>query len=122
MIFSRTLELLYALSRTPTGPPEAVTMVEQKVGLCLIAASNAKSSGVTRPLSPQTLTRKCGLFVRADNHHPMLKAFTDLVLELFEKRVVGPLKGSCARFQGFSGLCGLAFSHKGQSCKKNAIP
>lgn len=63
------------------GPHEAVTMVEQKVGLCLLGASNAKPSVVSRPLLPQTLTRKCGLFVREDNRHPALKGFIDLVLE-----------------------------------------
>ncbi len=63
------------------GPPEAVTMVENKVGICLIAASNAKPSVVSKPLSPQTLTRRCGLFVREDNRHPALKSFVDLLRE-----------------------------------------
>ncbi|MEI9978221.1 MAG: LysR substrate-binding domain-containing protein [Edaphobacter sp.] len=63
------------------GPHEAITMVEQKVGICLLAASNARPSVVSRPLLPQTLTRKCGLFVREDNRHPALKSFVALLLE-----------------------------------------
>ncbi len=65
------------------GPPEAVVMAEHKVGICLLAASNirAKSSVVAKPLSPQTLTRRCGLFVRQDNRHPVLKSFVDLILQ-----------------------------------------
>lgn len=63
------------------GPHEAITMVEQKVGLCLVAVSSAKPSVVSKPLLPQTLTRKCGLFVREDSRHPALKAFVDLLLE-----------------------------------------
>lgn len=63
------------------GPHEAITMVEQRVGLCMVATSNAKPSVVSRPLLPQTLKRKCGLFVREDNRHPALKGFIDLVLE-----------------------------------------
>ncbi len=63
------------------GPHEAITMVEQKVGICILAASNAKPTVVAKPLLPQTLTRKCGLFVREDNRHPALKSFVDLILE-----------------------------------------
>ncbi len=63
------------------GPHEAITMVEQRVGLCMVAVSNAKPSVVSKPLLPQTLKRRCGLFVREDNRHPALKQFVDLVLE-----------------------------------------
>jgi LysR family transcriptional regulator, benzoate and cis,cis-muconate-responsive activator of ben and cat genes len=63
------------------GPHEAITMVEQKVGICMVAVSNAKPSVISRPLLPQTLTRKCGLFVREDNRHPALKSFINLLLE-----------------------------------------
>jgi DNA-binding transcriptional LysR family regulator len=62
------------------GPPEAVRMVEQGMGISLLAASNARASMAVKPLSPQTLTRKCGLFLREDNRHPALKAFVDLLL------------------------------------------
>lgn len=65
------------------GPPEAVAMVEQKVGICFLTASNirAKASVVARSLSPQTLTRKYALFLREDNRHSALKSFVDLILE-----------------------------------------
>jgi len=63
------------------GPPEAITMVQQKVGLCLVAACNATSSVISKPLFPQTLKRRCGLFVRDDNRHPAVKGFVDLILE-----------------------------------------
>lgn len=63
------------------GPHEAITMVEQKVGLCLVAACNARSSIISKILLPQTLKRRCGLFVRDDNRHPALKVFIDLLLE-----------------------------------------
>jgi len=61
--------------------PEAVTMVEHKMGLCMVAASAvSRPSVVGRPLTPRTLIRKCGLFVREENRHPTLKAFVDKVL------------------------------------------
>jgi len=69
------------------GPPEAVVMVEQKVGLCLLAPSDISRASVTgKPLTPRTLTRKYGLFVREDNDHAALKSFVDLALEKFAKR------------------------------------
>lgn len=63
------------------GPHEAITMVEQKVGLCLVAACNATSSVISKLLFPQTLKRRCSLFVRDDNRHPAVKGFVDLILE-----------------------------------------
>ncbi|MGD0939541.1 MAG: LysR family transcriptional regulator [Terracidiphilus sp.] len=61
--------------------PEAVTMVEHKMGLCMVAASAvSRPSVVGRPLTPRTLIRKCGLFVREENRHPTLKAFVDKIL------------------------------------------
>jgi DNA-binding transcriptional LysR family regulator len=70
------------------GPPEAEKMVEQQVGLCLLSPSNCRGEMVVaKPLTPQTLTRKCGLFVREDNRHPALKAFVDLLLEATARRL-----------------------------------
>ncbi len=65
------------------GPPEAVAMVEHRVGVCLLAGSHirAKASVVATPVSPQTVTRKYGLFVREDNRHSALKSFINLILE-----------------------------------------
>jgi DNA-binding transcriptional LysR family regulator len=69
------------------GPPEAIVMVEQNLGICLLTNSDIfKPSVVGKRLVPQTLTRKWGLFVREDNRHPTLKAFMDLVLERIGKR------------------------------------
>jgi hypothetical protein len=51
------------------------------MGLCMVAASAvSRPSVVGRPLTPRTLIRKCGLFVRDENRHPTLKAFVDKVL------------------------------------------
>jgi len=63
------------------GPHEAIKMVEQKVGLCLVAGCNVTSSVISKPLIPRTLKRRCGLFVRDDNRHPAVKKFVDLVME-----------------------------------------
>jgi DNA-binding transcriptional LysR family regulator len=63
------------------GPPEALNMVEQNMGICLLGASAAKSpSTIAKPLSIRTLTRKMGLYVREDNRHPALNEFISLVL------------------------------------------
>lgn len=64
------------------GPPEAVTMVEHNMGICIIGASAVfKPSVVGKPLTPRKLFRKCGLFFREDNRHPTLKGFVGRVLE-----------------------------------------
>ena len=63
------------------APPEAVTMVEQKIGVCLVGVSAVSRPAVVgKPLSPRTLLQKFGLFVREDNRHPTLKAYVDLIL------------------------------------------
>lgn len=63
------------------GPSEAISMVEQNMGICLLAQSSARSTVVTKPLFPRTLTRRCGLFVRGDNRQPELAAFIELLLK-----------------------------------------
>jgi DNA-binding transcriptional LysR family regulator len=66
------------------GPHEALVMVEQKIGLCLLEASAVISIlAIAKPLSVRVLTRKSGLYVREDNRKPSLKAFVDLVVERF---------------------------------------
>lgn len=62
------------------GPSEAVRMVEQGMGISLLAASNARASMTVKPLFPQTLACKYGLFLREDNRHPVLKEFVDSLL------------------------------------------
>jgi DNA-binding transcriptional LysR family regulator len=64
------------------GPPEAVIMAEQKVGVCLLAASAVNRHGVVvKPLEPRMLTRKSGIFVREDTRHPAVKALVERALE-----------------------------------------
>jgi DNA-binding transcriptional LysR family regulator len=64
------------------GPPEALVMAEHKMGICMVGASAiSRSSVIGKPLTPQKLVRKCGLFVREDIRHPTLKAYVDKVLD-----------------------------------------
>lgn len=73
------------------GPPEALHMVEQNMGVCLLGASAASSpSVVSKPLPTRTLTRKIGIYVREDNRHPALGEFVDLVL----RKIVQGMEGS----------------------------
>jgi DNA-binding transcriptional LysR family regulator len=69
------------------GPPEAMTMVENRLGICLVGVSAAIHPGVVmKPLEPRVLTRRSGLFVREENHHTIVKAFIDKVLETMEPK------------------------------------
>jgi DNA-binding transcriptional LysR family regulator len=78
------------------GPPEALILVEQRIGICLLEASAAMSQmAVARPLSVNALTRKSGLYVREDNRRPGLNAFVDLVLD----RSTTPALSSSGRFR-----------------------
>lgn len=70
------------------GPPEAVTMTEQKVGICLLGASASLRSGtVSKPLEPRILTRKVGIFIREDNRHPVVKALVGTAIEMISGRI-----------------------------------
>jgi DNA-binding transcriptional LysR family regulator len=64
------------------SPTEALAYVEQKVGICILAASSAVAwRGVTvRPLSTRALTRRSGIFLREDNRAAVLADFMDQVL------------------------------------------
>lgn len=73
------------------GPPEAIHMVEQNIGVCLLGASAARSpSIITKPLPAKTLTRKIGIYVREDNQHPALHRVVDLVFSKVTERQEGP--------------------------------
>ena len=63
------------------GPQEALAYVEQKMGICLLAASSAilKPGVTTRPFSSRALTRKCGYFLRGDSDHDLVREFCDQV-------------------------------------------
>jgi DNA-binding transcriptional LysR family regulator len=64
------------------GPHEALAMVAQKIGICILAASDVSNATVTgKILSPKVLSRRYGFFMREDNHHAAAKAFVDHVLE-----------------------------------------
>jgi DNA-binding transcriptional LysR family regulator len=70
------------------GPPEALIMAEQKVGVCLLGASAASRPGViSKPLTPRILTRKSGIFVREDSRHPTVKALLETALQMVSGKV-----------------------------------
>jgi DNA-binding transcriptional LysR family regulator len=64
--------------------PEALVHVEQKTGICLLPGSSVVGhSGVTmKPLSTHVLKRYCGVFIRDDNHSPLLQKLLDVALGL----------------------------------------
>jgi len=66
--------------------PEAIAYVEQKMGVCLLASSSIhlRPGIVTKPLTHRILTRKSGMFIRADNRNELLHEFTDLILKRTE--------------------------------------
>ncbi len=55
--------------------PEALTYVEQKVGICLVArtAVLGRPQVTVKPLSTNILMRRCGVFIREDNRSPLLQ-------------------------------------------------
>jgi DNA-binding transcriptional LysR family regulator len=64
------------------APPEALVLVEQKIGICLLGASKVTHPAVIgKPLSTKVLTRKSGMFLREDNRHPAVRALVSLVSE-----------------------------------------
>jgi DNA-binding transcriptional LysR family regulator len=64
-------------------PSEALCLVEQQIGVCFLARSSAVlgRNVVTKPLFTSILTRKCGIFYRAGNAHPMIRRFAALISE-----------------------------------------
>jgi DNA-binding transcriptional LysR family regulator len=74
------------------GVTEAVSLVEQGAGICFAGGTSISRPGVVvKPLSPQTITRKCGIFVREDNRHSLIESFVDSTVR---KIGVPPLPGS----------------------------
>jgi len=63
------------------APPEALAYVEQKIGICLLAQSSVISRpGIAiKPLSNRVLTWKSGTFQREDNHHELIREFSEQV-------------------------------------------
>jgi DNA-binding transcriptional LysR family regulator len=64
-------------------PSEALCLVEQQIGVCFLARSSAVlgRNVVTKPLFTNVLTRKCGIFYREENAHPMIQRFVALIGE-----------------------------------------
>jgi|GEM_PF-2406432 DNA-binding transcriptional LysR family regulator len=64
-------------------PSEALCLVEQQIGVCFLARSSAVlgRNVVTKPLFTNILTRKCGIFYREENAHPMIQRFVALIGE-----------------------------------------
>ncbi len=62
--------------------PEALTYVEQKVGICLLAGTSivARPGIIARPLSTRVLMRRCGVFIREDNKSPLLQKLIEVAL------------------------------------------
>jgi DNA-binding transcriptional LysR family regulator len=64
-------------------PSEALCLVEQQIGVCFLTRSSAMLGRniVTKPLFTNVLTRKCGIFYREENTHPMIQRFVALIGE-----------------------------------------
>ena len=62
--------------------PEALTYVEQKVGICLLAGTSIViRPGITvKPLSTRVLMRRSGVFIREDDRSPLLQKFIETLL------------------------------------------
>jgi DNA-binding transcriptional LysR family regulator len=65
------------------APSEALCLAEQRIGVCLLDRSSTVLSRniVTKPLFTSALTRKCGIFYREENPHPMIQKFVALIGE-----------------------------------------
>ncbi len=68
------------------SPWEAQAYVEHKLGICLLARSSAvvRSGIVIKPIATSILVRKSGVFVREDNHSPLLQKFVSMAIERTE--------------------------------------
>lgn len=68
------------------SPWEAEAYVEHNVGLCLLARSSAVAHpGVTiKPIATRILVRESGVFIREDNHDPLLRRFIEVALQKTE--------------------------------------
>ena len=62
--------------------PEAIAYVEQKVGVCLLAGTSiaGRTGVIAKPLSTNVLKRRSGVFIREDNHSPLLQKLLDIFL------------------------------------------
>ncbi len=62
--------------------PEAIAYVEQKVGICLLAGTSigGRTGVIAKPLTTNILRRKSGVFIREDNHSPLLQKLLEISL------------------------------------------
>ncbi len=62
--------------------PEAITYVEQKIGICLLAGTSigGRTGVIAKPLSTNVLRRRSGVFIREDNHSPFLQKLLEISL------------------------------------------
>ena len=62
--------------------PEAITYVEQKIGICLLAGTSVggRAGVIAKPLSTNVLRRRSGVFIREDNHSPLLQKVLEISL------------------------------------------
>ncbi len=68
------------------SPWEAEAYVEHNVGLCLLAQSSAtvRPKVAIKPIATRILMRKSGVFIREDNHDPLLRRFIEAALKKTE--------------------------------------
>lgn len=73
--------------REAFGPPEALTLVEQNQGICLLGSSAVGHYRVSaKPLSPSVLKRRTLLFVRQNESRSETLLFVDLLLRRTGRR------------------------------------
>lgn len=72
--------------------PEAIAYVEQKVGICLLAGTSiAGHIGVlAKPLSTNVLRRRSGVFIREDNHSPLLQKLLEISFQRLDRLHLKP--------------------------------
>jgi DNA-binding transcriptional LysR family regulator len=65
---------------------EALIYVEQKAGICLLPISsvNCRAGITVKSLTTHVLMRRCGVFIREDNHSPLLHKLLEVSLRQAE--------------------------------------
>ena len=78
--------------------PEALAYVEQKTGICLLAATSVAGwPGITvKPLSTHVMMRRCGVFIREDNCSPLLQKLLEVSLRQPTRSSTDRCSAACA--------------------------
>jgi len=81
--FFETIGVSLRVEADAFAPTEALNLVEQRVGVCILSQSSATPHrGVTvRPLWTRALRRESAFFHRDDNQSPLLSELSSIVLE-----------------------------------------